>query len=414
MKRLFVLIASLLLPSIAWGAITAEYAESGAISDEQFTRISLSVTYAVSGGTVEFDYDISSESGFDFLIVRRGSTSIFSTSGVSAVNGQSVAVGATGTLTIAFEYEKDSSDASGRDGVRVDNIIFRDGDGTVLASYDWTGEPSGSVPSPWVSESGVKNMSPDNLKPMWSIVDPGNFPTYVASGTFTNNAAACTAPMPGGITTGDFLLLIVETENQAISLTTANGFTELSVSPQSAGTAATNPGHRLAAFYKVATASNSSPITNDSGDHQTCQIHAFRGQRTSPNPWDVLAGGNDSAANDTSATIPGLTTTIDETLVILVQGTSNNATSSTNCGTATNANLTEITERTDSTNTIGLGGGHCLITGKRAVAGVVANTTLTLSATSFKGAYSIALAPPDSTPPASCENFVALTGAGCQ
>jgi len=74
--------------------------------------------------------------------------------------------------------------------------------------------------------------------------------TYRASGTFTNSTTTCTAPMPAGVVANDILLLVVESENQAISLTTANGFVEVTNSPQSAGTAATDPANRIAVWFR--------------------------------------------------------------------------------------------------------------------------------------------------------------------
>lgn len=224
-------------------------------------------------------------------------------------------------------------------------------------------------------------------------------PTYRASGTFTAAAATCTAPMPAGVVANDILVLVVETENEAVSLGTANGFVEVTNSPQSAGTAATDPANRIAVYWKRAAGGDASPITTDSGNHQTCQIHAFVGVRTTGNPWNITAGGNDTAANDTTANIPGATTTADDALVVLVQGTSFNGTSTAECGAATNADLASILERTDNTNTSGLGGGHCLITGQKALQGAYTTTTLTLANTSFKGAMSVALEGAVSTGP---------------
>lgn len=218
------------------------------------------------------------------------------------------------------------------------------------------------------------------------------FPTYIASGTFTATQMACTPVMPSFVA-GDLLLLVAESENEVISLTTANGFVEIPSSPQGAGTALTDPANRIAVYYKRAVGSDSAPVVADSGDHTTCQVHAFRGVRASGNPWDVTAGGNDGGVNDTTANIPGATTTVANTLVVLIQGTSNNANATTNCGAVTNADLASITERADNASTQGLGGGHCLITGTKATIGSYATSTLTMTPTTFKGAISLALAP---------------------
>jgi len=215
-------------------------------------------------------------------------------------------------------------------------------------------------------------------------------PTYVTQGTFTTSGTTCTPNMPS-TSLNDILLAVGESENQAISLSTANGFVEVTGSPQGAGTAGSNPANRIAVYWKRAVGGDAAPVFADSGDHTTCRVYVFAGVKTSGNPWNITAGGTDGDANDQSAVIPGATTTADDVLVVLIQGTSNNATSTTNCGAVTNANLASITERTDNTNTINLGGGHCLITGQKALKGAYAASTLTLSVTTFKGAMSIAL-----------------------
>src|ERR1041385_2946104 len=115
-------------------------------------------------------------------------------------------------------------------------------------------------------------------------------PTYKGSGTFTSGTASITPSMPPGgaaPAANDILLLVCESENQAITLTTANGFVEITNSPQSAGTAATDPGSRLAVFWKRAVGSDAAPVVADAGDHTTGQLHCFSGCRVSGNPWDV-------------------------------------------------------------------------------------------------------------------------------
>lgn len=226
-------------------------------------------------------------------------------------------------------------------------------------------------------------------------------PTYKGSGTFTAGTVAITPPFPTGGASpalNDICLLVVESENQAITLSSAQGFAEVTTySPQSAGTAAVNPGSRLAVFWKRAAASNTAPTVADSGDHTTGQIHCFSGVITTGNPWDIGAGGNDSAANDTSAVIPGATTTTNNALIVLITSTSYNGNSTAQCTGWSNASLANITERTDNTDTSGLGGGHCMATGEKSSLGAYSQTTATLANTSYKGAVSLALKPPIET-----------------
>lgn len=221
----------------------------------------------------------------------------------------------------------------------------------------------------------------------------GTPPTYNGSGTFTANTVAITPPYPASMQAGDVCLLVVTSENQAISLSSAQGFVQVPWSPQYAGTAASNPASRLAVYWKRTVGGDTAPTVADSGNNTEGQIHCFSGVINTGNPWDVGAGGNDGGANDTSGNIPGATTTVDNDLVVLINSTSYNGTSQTQFSGWTNANLSTLTEQTDNSNTAGLGGGHGMATGIMATAGNYGTTTVTLAATSYKGAISIALKP---------------------
>jgi len=221
-------------------------------------------------------------------------------------------------------------------------------------------------------------------------------PTYVGS-TVIQTSTVDLTPNTTGLTIAadDVLLLACESENQAIVLGTANGWAEVTNSPQSAGTAGVDPASRLAVFWKRATdAAPTMPTITDPGNHVTAAVHQFAGCITSGNPWDVTAGGNDGGVDDTSGVIPGATTTVIDCLVVAICTSSVNATSTTHFSAWTNADLGSLTERFDSINTVGFGGGHGMATGTKAGIGAYADTTVTLGGTSFKGAMSIALKPP--------------------
>lgn len=222
-------------------------------------------------------------------------------------------------------------------------------------------------------------------------------PAYRASGTFTSGTGNITVPYPASMLANDVCLLTVESENQPITLATANGFVEVPWSPQFAGTAAVNPASRLALFWKRTVGGDAAPVVTNPGNHATGRIHCFSGVITSGDPWDAGAGGNDGAVNDTTGTIPGATTASADTLVVLITSNSRNGNSTANCSAWTNASLTSLTEWSDNTNTAGLGGGHCMATGIMATAGAYATTTVTLATTSFKGAISLALKPVPTT-----------------
>jgi alpha-tubulin suppressor-like RCC1 family protein len=216
-------------------------------------------------------------------------------------------------------------------------------------------------------------------------------PVFQAAGTAVSGTTSVSPTWPAH-QSGDVALLIVESANQAISLSTPAGFVEIAGSPQGTGTAGGTAATRLAVFWKRATTSSeSSPTVADSGNHQRAQIVTVRGAAASGNPWDVTAGGVAASAG-TSVSIPGATTTVANTLVVAIVA---NATDTSTAQTSgwINANLTILTERADSNTTSSNGGGFGVATGVKASAGAYGATTATLATSSAQGLLSIALKP---------------------
>jgi hypothetical protein len=213
------------------------------------------------------------------------------------------------------------------------------------------------------------------LAQYFGITDARAAAAYRSSGTFTNGTTgAITPPYPADMAANDICLLAVSSENHAISLSSAQGFAEIPTwSPQYAGTAGSNPGTRLAVFWKRTVGGDTAPTVAGTANNTEGQIHCFSGVIESGNPWDIGAGGNDSGANDLSGVIPGASTSTANTLVVLITSSSYNGNSTAQCSGWTNANLTNITEYADQTSTSGLGGGHCMATGEKAGTGAYAN-----------------------------------------
>lgn len=217
-------------------------------------------------------------------------------------------------------------------------------------------------------------------------------PTYVGSGAFGSSASTLTPGWPAQARQADDIaLLVVESENQTISLSSAQSFVEVLNSPQGTGAAGSAGSTRLAVYWRrLSGAADTAPTIADAGDHVTGQLHVFRGVVTSGDPWNVTAGGVDTTS-DTSGSIPGTTTTVDDCLVVLLCSSSRNGTGTAEFSGYTNADLANILERTDNTNTVGLGGGHGMATGEKASAGAYGVTAVTLANASLKAMLSIAL-----------------------
>jgi len=218
-------------------------------------------------------------------------------------------------------------------------------------------------------------------------------PTFVASGAIAAGTGTIAPALPSGLATGDILLLFVETANQAISVSGANGGTwaQVTGSPQGTGTAAGTSAARLTVFWSRYNGTQGAPTLSDSGNHQAARMIAIRGAAASGNPWDVTAGGVE-ATSDTSASVPGATTTVANTLVVVaISGSLPDANGTANFSGWTNANLSSLTERTDNTQNVGNGGALGIATGVKATAGAYGNTTATHASAAVKGMISIAI-----------------------
>lgn len=93
-------------------------------SGNDSTTVVLTITF-VSKGTFGFDYNVSSESGYDTFTAKKDGIAISECSSLSGEQTGSITnieVDANGTIT--FEYKKDSSQGKGRDNVIISNLLF--------------------------------------------------------------------------------------------------------------------------------------------------------------------------------------------------------------------------------------------------------------------------------------------------
>ena len=153
-----------------------------------------------------------------------------------------------------------------------------------------------------------------------------SYPSFVAAGTFQNGIGALTVPQPTGIQNGDLLMLFVETANEVV--TTPTGYTIAPSSPQGTGTAGAAGGTRLSVFYKIAGTSEGSVSVADSGDHQDAVILAFRNV-DDLNPFNTSSGGVQATAA-TSLTLPSVTTSRSQCMIVNAVGTDNDLNTTAN------------------------------------------------------------------------------------
>src|SRR5438876_628790 len=220
-------------------------------------------------------------------------------------------------------------------------------------------------------------------------------PTYQAAGTVQSGTGTLTVAWPAHAI-NDIGLLIIETQNEAVTLgTNAANWTTVTNSPQGTGT--TSTGTKLTVFWSRATSTSMGAVgVNDAGDHQIAQIITFRGVVATGNPWDVTAG-DVTPSTTTTVSIPGATTTVQDTLVVAIVSNGSDLSAPQIPGSFTNSDLSTVTKRQDNQTTASGGGGFAVATGSKALAGAYGPTSATLGFSSLQGRMSIALRPPFTT-----------------
>ncbi len=186
----------------------------------------------------------------------------------------------------------------------------------------------------------------------------------------------------------DIGIMVVETGGEGTAIT-ASGWTHIAGSPVT--DVATIAGSKLNILWKRAASNAEATVaTNDSGNHQIARIYTFRGVIETGNPWDVVATGIKTTASLT-ATAPSVTTTVANTLVLLIVGRPDDTNSVTHFQAFTNASLGTITERGEAGSNVGHGGGFILTTGTKAATGAIGTSVSTKAVSTTDTYMTIAL-----------------------
>lgn len=232
-------------------------------------------------------------------------------------------------------------------------------------------------------------------------------PAFQAAGTAATGTGTVSPAWPAHAIDDVALLFVESAGGEAATLSTPAGFVAVANSPQATG--AGTAGTRITVFWaRAASTTMAAPTVADPGDHVYAQIITYRGVINTGNPWDVTGGGVKAAAS-TAVTVTSITTNVPETLIVQAVARADDA-SGAEFSAETNANLVNITERSDAGTTSGNGGGFAVWDGVKALAGATGNTTATVTS-SINAFLSIALVPvPFScTPPTNTPGGLTLT-----
>ncbi len=216
---------------------------------------------------------------------------------------------------------------------------------------------------------------------------------FRAAGTSSGFGGAPTVGIPAGTVVGDLLLLIVTSRNQAI--TTPSGYTAVAGATANSAADGTGNATRIQAYYRIADGSEASFSVADSGDYTVARLFGFSGADTST-PFNVVAADTQAGAASTTVTLPSVTTTVDDCLIVLAIGHGIDSTAAQVSG-YTNASLTGITEVMDTGSDSFSGGGLAVAYGQSGAAGAIGSTTATI-ANSWHSRLTLALQPAVSAP----------------
>jgi len=208
----------------------------------------------------------------------------------------------------------------------------------------------------------------------------------VTVGAGASGTTAITPAFPASIAASDILVTVAECEGVTApgAYTLPSGWAHITGSPVQEGT-----NTRLWVIWARYDGVFTAPSLGDSGDHNIGRMIAIRGCPTTGNPWDITASAVE-ATSDTSATWPGVTTTIADTLVLEIIATGSDVASTTNLGALTNATYTSITEWMDNWVIAGNGGGIGMVSATKVTAGATGQSTATLTNASSKALMTVA------------------------
>jgi len=217
-------------------------------------------------------------------------------------------------------------------------------------------------------------------------------PVYKAAGRAVSDTVGVTPAWPAHAVDDIALLFVESAGGEAVTLSTPAGFVQVTNSPKATG--AGTAGTQLSVFWARATSTTmAAPTITDPGNHVYAQILTYCGVATSGDPWDVT-GGDVKAVASNSVSVTGVLTTVNNTLIVQAVTRENDNAPGAAFSAQTNANLTNIAERSDAGTNSGNGGGFVIWDGIKAALGGTGTTSANINASVVNAFLTIALRPP--------------------
>jgi hypothetical protein len=198
---------------------------------------------------------------------------------------------------------------------------------------------------------------------------------------------------------GDVIIGIGESNGgQNFPTVATNGFAHIdSVSPVVQGV-----NTQLTVVWRRWTAGLTAHAWGDSGDHNIGAYLAFRGCKTTGNPWNVVSVGQD-ATLDNSAQWTTVTTTIADCLVLFIGGWGDDFNTGALSG---GTGLGAFSERLDAVTALGADGAIFCAEAVKAAAGATGTPAATLTGTAHKALMTLALEPAPPAAPSALPSLV--------
>jgi len=169
---------------------------SGGILDAQSSTL---MTQVSGTGTLSFNWKISSEAGFDFLIVYLDGQEVSRISGVTAWQARAISV-PVGIHNVSWKYVKDGSISNGLDAGWVSQVSWLAGN--VFALHGWILPLTSFTPAlnvlPWYADP----VMPWSVDPV--VLGANGLSESLRSGLITHNQSSILATEVSGPTTFNF------------------------------------------------------------------------------------------------------------------------------------------------------------------------------------------------------------------
>lgn len=200
--------------------------------------------------------------------------------------------------------------------------------------------------------------------------------TFVNKGTWGAGTTSFSPGIPAGMAAGDLMILTIHTCNQAVSA--ISGWTQITSSPVSTGTANTAGGTRLTAYYRFWQSGDAAPtVSVTGGTVSNGIISGYRGVDPTT-PFDAATPvATTLTPASTTLTMTGITTNSANACIVWSIARDQDLNNTTAVTAFTNANLTGITEVHDQVVNTSVGGGIWTGYGFKATAGATGNLTIT-------------------------------------